>query len=97
MSADSVWDQKHAATSSIQSSDLLGAYGGEGMFTINMNFCRLSQWYEPTERGFRSMSKSTEYTPDGRFVKETVIEGAELIYDEPEPQGFWANLSSLFT
>lgn len=91
MSVDNVWEQKHAATSSIKSSDLLA---GTQRYEINLNRCHLTQWYEPTENGFKSMSKSTEYTPDGHFVKETVLEGRTWEWSEPETPTFLDRITS---
>jgi hypothetical protein len=91
MTNETTKSQDGDAVSSLSSSD--------GLVTIRTKLGSIwsHAWLEPTENGYRGMSRTKEYDHFGNLISdETKPTGLEWVYKKPEPLSIAQRIKNFF-
>lgn len=69
----------------------------DGFIRANLNPICSHAWMEPTENGYRGMSRTQKYDPFGNLISdETKPTGLRLEYERPRKLSLFARIKNFF-
>lgn len=71
--------------------------GRDGFIRANLNPICSHAWLEPTENGYRGMSRTQKYDPFGNLISDkTKPTGLRLEYERPQKLSLFARIKNFF-